>query len=198
MHLRLCLRSQQFLLAALSVITVMALPAHAYIIRTKILQHAHFSSYKDFYLINQGVSPRLLRLVAHDYETLSYKRVSNPDEAQFFIRVSVRQKIIRMRVPVPYPTYGYGYGYGPFWGPGWGPFPFCCVYGPAWGWGVYGYPAYGPAYRWIRRRVRIIAITAVSRRDNTPVWRGTAITRIRNRTALWAIVWRLVNTFPIL
>lgn len=177
--------------------------AHAYILRTQILRRAPFSQYKDFYVIPHEAPRRLVRLVAHSFETLSYRRVRSPDHAQFLLRIIERTKVMRFRQPVPYYGYGLGYGYGgPFWGPpwGWGGYPFCCGYIPGWGWGwgVYGSPAYLQTYRFVSRRVRVIRIVAISSRTNVPVWRGTVITRFHSRTSLWAMIWHLVNRFPIM
>ena len=156
--------------------------AQAYVLRGRILSHADFGRYRAFYIAPRGVSSRLMRLMARSFETLSYKRVRDPEDAQFLLRIREEQKFLRVRVPIP----PYGYEYGMPWGPG--------FYGPGWGW----YDEGGIGYRMVIRRVLIIRITAVSARRNVPVWRGLAITRIHRRTSLWAIIWHLVNYFPIL
>jgi len=176
--------------------------AHAYILRAQILRRAPFGQYKDFYVIPHEAPRRLARLVTRSFETLSYRRVRSPEKAQFLLRITERSKVMRIREPVPYSGFGYGlgYGYGPFWGPPWGwwGYPYCCGYGPGWGWGIYGPPAYVQTYRFVSRRVRVIRIVAINSHTNVPVWRGTIIARFHSRTSLWAMVWHLVNRFPIL
>ena len=174
--------------------------ANAYILRTQVLNRAPFGRYKNFYVAPSTASPRLVRLVTHTFETLSYERVRALKSAQFVLRISVQRKLMQFRQPVPYygAYYGYDFEDGDGWGGPWEGYPFCCAYGPSWEGGFYVSPAYAQAYRLVTRPVRVILIVATSGTGNIPVWRGTAITRIRNRAALWAIVWHLVNLFPIL
>jgi hypothetical protein len=177
-----------------------AQPASAYMLRVRTLSRASFGQYKSFYVVPNAAPARLVRLVVHNMEKLSYQRVHKPNQSQFMLRISERRKRMRVREPEPLPYYGYAYGPfwgGPFWGPPWWGYP-CCGYGPGFGWGFYGYSGYPESYRLVTVRVRVIRMIAISTRRNIPVWRGTAIARIRGRTPLWTIVWHLVNRFPII
>lgn len=189
------LPSPRIILIVAGLALLVTYPASAFMLRSRILTHASFGQYKEFYVVPRGAPRRLINMVTHSFETLSYIPVRTPRRAQFILRVMERER--RMRVRIPTPVYAYGaYGYGPYGPPWWG----CCYYGPGWGWGWgwYGPPVIVPAYQTTVRWVRVISITAISARRNIPVWRATAVSRIHARTSQWSIVWHLVNRFPIL